>query len=350
MRVLFFGRHDPDYSRNFIPLKGLRAHGVHVQECRVPSSGILWPFRLLWRYLMLWPRFDVLFVSFPGQEVMLLARILTRKPIIFDAFTSHYEGYVQDRKKVRPGSIGARWYRWLDRSACVAATVCLTDTDAHGDFYAEEFGLPREKFRRVFVGADPDAFPANGSRSEPFKVHFHGHYIPLQGADVVVRAAALLNRHGVRVRMIGHGQMYDACRRLAAELDAANIDFIGNVPFTELVRSMEESHICLGIFGTTPKAQRVIPNKVYEALAAGRAVITADSPAARELLTDGRDALLIPAGDAQALADAILRLKNDSALRGRLAAAGHATLMANASPDIIGRQLRDIIETLVLRK
>jgi len=59
----------------------------------------------------------------------------------------------------------------------------------------------------------------------------------------------------------------------------------------------------LGIFGTGAKAARVIPNKVFQALACARPVVTADTPAARELLTHEIDALLVPPGDGSALAE-----------------------------------------------
>ena len=72
----------------------------------------------------------------------------------------------------------------------------------------------------------------------------------------------------------------------------------------ELNREIREAHLCLGIFGVTPKALRVIPCKVYDSLAVGRPVVTADTPGARELLEDGRTAVLVPPGDAAALADA----------------------------------------------
>ena len=80
--------------------------------------------------------------------------------------------------------------------------------------------------------------------------------------------------------------------------------------------------MCLGVFGGSEKAGRVVPNKVFDALACGRPVVTADSPGAREWLRDGESALLTPAGDAAALAAALRRLL-DERERARL---GHAAL------------------------
>jgi len=97
------------------------------------------------------------------------------------------------------------------------------------------------------------------------------------------------------------------------------------VPWVEYERLAEELHrasCALGIFGTSTKAARVIPNKVFQALACARPVVTADTPAARELLTDGADAILVPPGDAQALAGAVRRLAADAALAERVARAG----------------------------
>jgi glycosyltransferase involved in cell wall biosynthesis len=74
----------------------------------------------------------------------------------------------------------------------------------------------------------------------------------------------------------------------------------------------------LGTFGVSDKALRVIPNKVWQALACARPLITGDSEAVREVLTPERNAILVPHGDGQALADALRRLAGDAALRARL--------------------------------
>jgi len=65
------------------------------------------------------------------------------------------------------------------------------------------------------------------------------------------------------------------------------------------------SDVCIGVVGRTAKAGRVVANKVYQAMAMGRVVVTADSGAIREFFADGGDLCLVPAGDPVALAEKI---------------------------------------------
>lgn len=347
MRILFFGIYDPAYSRNRVLAKGLASNGAWVLHCTDRSWGPLKYVRLAIRLFALRHSYDVMVVAFPGQAVMLLARLMTRRPVIFDAFTSHYEGYVLDRTMVPGGGIRAWWYRWLDRTACRLADAVITDTQAHIDFFVQEYGLNRAKFYRVFVGTDTDVIRPDGHRPppSPFTVHFHGHYIPLQGVRYIVDAAALLRHRDIMFNLIGRGQTYTADHAHAKRLGLRNITFIGEVPYEHLRGRMAAAHVCLGIFGDTSKTQRVIPNKVFEALAMARPLITADTSAIRELLSD-ESAVLVPAADPRALADAIVRLKDDSGLRERIARAGHEALKAHATPAILGKQVLDLAKTL----
>lgn len=70
---------------------------------------------------------------------------------------------------------------------------------------------------------------------------------------------------------------------------------------------MSRAHVCLGIFGDTVRADRELTNKVVEAMAVGRPLITRSNATVRELLADGESALLIEAGRPDKLVDAILR-------------------------------------------
>jgi glycosyltransferase involved in cell wall biosynthesis len=119
------------------------------------------------------------------------------------------------------------------------------------------------------------------------------------------------------------------------------------VPWVEYERLAAEHHAAgaaLGIFGGSEKAARVIPNKAFQALACGTPLVTADTPAARELLVDGASALLVPPGDPDALATALRRLAADPELAGRLGAGGLEAYREHASEDVLGRRWRDLLE------
>jgi glycosyltransferase involved in cell wall biosynthesis len=78
---------------------------------------------------------------------------------------------------------------------------------------------------------------------------------------------------------------------------------------------------------------------VFESLAAGRALVAARTGVVPEILHDGEQALLVPAGDAAALAEAIARLVADAPLRARLGAAGRRLLEADYSGARVAERL-----------
>nr|WP_236023784.1 glycosyltransferase [Bifidobacterium miconis] len=180
----------------------------------------------------------------------------------------------------------------------------------------------------VPVGA-PDEWYAAGSaeshsgNARTADIVFYGLYTPLQGVPVIAQAAKELAARGItpKFTLIGKGQDYAEVRRIA--------DGLGNVEFREWVEPEElpalvASHaISLGIFSTTPKGLHVVPNKVYQSMAAGCAVITSDTAPQRRMLGDG--VVYVKPGDATALADAIERLLADpAALHAAQAAASTA--------------------------
>ena len=90
---------------------------------------------------------------------------------------------------------------------------------------------------------------------------------------------------------------------------SANVEWIEWVDYKELRDHIARADICLGIFGDTDKAARVIPNKVFQILSAGAPLITRDSPAIRELLSpDMPGVYLVPPGDPEALLEAVRRI------------------------------------------
>ncbi|MBA2476000.1 MAG: glycosyltransferase family 4 protein, partial [Actinobacteria bacterium] len=169
---------------------------------------------------------------------------------------------------------------------------------------------------------------------------FVGKLIPLHGLETILAAARLAP--DVPLRLVGSGQLAGLLARRPA-----NVEWVPWVAYEGLADELRRSACALGIFGTTEKAARVIPNKAFQALACGTPLVTADTPAARELLVDGESALLVPPGDAEALAAAIRRLTSESELARRLGEGGHEAYLERASEQVLGRRWRSLLEALL---
>jgi len=326
MTICYFGIYNPEYSRNRILIKGLKQNGVKVIECNSRLQGVRKYFDLIKKHWRLRGKYDVMIVGFPGYQAMILARFLTRRPIIFDAFTSIYDSLVLDRKITSPYSLKAKYYYFLDWLSCRLADKILSDTAQNIQYFSKNFKVKYSKFIRVFVGVDEEIMKPikekdkieHKQERDYFLVHFHGSYIPLQGVEYILAAAKILEKKNIKFNIIGSkikekfsGQSYP------------NVNFINNVSYKELRDLIVKTDVSLGIFGDTEKTKRVIPNKVFEAVACGCPVITADTPAIKELFIDGKNIILCPAANSQALAQKILKLKNDKFLRENIAKEGY---------------------------
>lgn len=362
MRACYFGSYNPNYSRNRVIIKGLRKNGVDVLECNDYFSRVymppLFPLRSLNRAIRLIKKhrgldYDVMVVGYLGQPLIRLAKMITRKPIVFDAYLSLYEMEVVDRRQVSSNSYKAVRLYYYDKFSCELADIVLLDTNQHINYFCERFGLERNKFRRIFVGSDDEVFyPRQLKRDNSnFLVMFWGSFIPLQGVKYIVMAAKLLeNYKDIKFEIIGSGQTYDEVRRLAERLKISNISFFPEwIPYDELPNYVARADVCLGIFGDTEKAKRVIPNKAYESLAMRKPLITGDSPAAREVLKDEKNCVLCEMADPQAIRRSILMLKEDEKLRKKIAENGYDLFKMRFSPEVIGKELKTFIMKLMYK-
>ena len=352
LRVCYFGRYDDRYSRNALLIKCFQRAGTEVIQIRNDHALLLRTPALFRRASQL--HFDLIVVAFRAHSDMPAARALAqlkRVPLLFDPLTSRYEEKVVDRALVREGSPLGRWYYAIDRLGCHMADRILLETDGQIEFFCRTFGVSPAKCRRVWLGADDEIMRPVGVRppSNRFTVFFYGRYSPLHGVEHIVRAASLLEQRGEPVDfvVVGAGQTYQSSRALAESLAISTLRFHDPVPYAQLATMMAEADLCLGSFGTTARAQRVIPNKVFDALAVRRPVLTADTPGVREALVHGQHVWTCAPGDAGALADAISTLRRDRDLLGRLADNGHRLFLEQFSLEATTRNLSEIVEQLV---
>ncbi|HKP26997.1 MAG TPA: glycosyltransferase [Dongiaceae bacterium] len=371
-RVVLWGTYDLGKPRTRILIRGLAEAGVALVQCHVDVwSGIedkaniagwrriaavigklilAYPV-LIWRYLRL-PRHDVVLVGYLGHlDVIVLwpFAALRGVPVVWDAFLSLYETVVEDRQMVGPRHPLA-WLVWAwDWLACRAADLVLLDTHAHAHWFQSEFKLRDGRTDAVFVGAEPDAFaplPNAGSGTDgPIRVLFYGQFIPLHGIETIVAAAARTAPELYSWTIIGTGQEDARIRTLLDAHPIPHLRWITWVPYAQLRESIATADICLGIFGQSGKAARVIPNKVFQVIAAGRPLVTRDSPAMRELVTADTPGIhLVRAGDADSLLAGIAELARQ--IRQSSTAALFGSLRERIAPGAIGRQLAALLASV----
>ena len=290
------------------------------------------------------PAHDAVVVCYMGQlDVLVLWPFakLRGVPVVWDAFLSLYNTVVEDRRLVGSGH-PLSWLlyatEWL---ACRAADRVVLDTRAHADYFVETFGLAVDRTGVVWVGAEPEAFPSTSGEkvcvcSEKI-VLFYGQFIPLHGIDTIIRAAEETKDEPIRWIIIGRGQEADRIREMLSNSPLPRVEWLPWVTYSDLNQWIRRADLCLGIFGNTDKAARVIPNKVFQILMSGKPLITRDSPAIRELVGDGIEGIsLLPPADAVALAAAVRESKVTEA-------GMYDAVREQISPIAIGRQMSEVI-------
>lgn len=275
--------------------------------------------------------------------------LLTSRKIIFDPLASRYETKISDWKTKPADSLHAWWNFKIDDWAFILSDIVLADTQAHKDYYCQTHGIHPSKIEVLPVGYDDELYKPLASKEEEgkFRVLFFGSFLPLHGVEVVVETARIISGEDPEVRfdLVGSGQTLPAVKSLACELGLENVRFEGWLPQRRLPRRIASADICLGIFGKTEKARRVIPHKVYQAMGMRKPVVTARTPAVVEFFSHKENIFLVREPQAESLAEAVLELKRDRDLRERIAAAGYRLAREEFSSPVIGRKLIRIIES-----
>jgi glycosyltransferase involved in cell wall biosynthesis len=282
---------------------------------------------------------DALIVGYPGQFDVWSAK-RHGKPVVFNAMVSLYDTFVEDRERFSDGSLSAKALRRLDRAAFRAADLLVSDTRANADYMAELAGI--DEVAVCYLGAEERLFRHAWQRGEDFHVLFVGKPAPLHGLELILEAARRLP--DVPFRVVGTGQVTHV-------LDARppNVEHVPWVDYDRVADEYARAGCSLGIFGASGKAHRVIPHKTFQALAVGTPLVTADTPAARELLVDRRDSLLVERTP-ESLAKAIVALRDDPELAERIGRGGRATFEREASEPVLGVRWRDAVTRAIERQ
>lgn len=340
-KICFFGIYDRDYPRNKVLIEGFIKNGFEIEHCHVNprmNKGLKKYWLLAKEKSTLKEKnFEFVIVAFPGHTCVWLARILFPKtPIVFDVFLSQYEANVSDRKVHKALSMSGIKDYFLDWHSIRLANIVTMDTNQHIKLFQERYGLSAKKSMRIFLSsALAPRVEYRSTNNNPFIVHFHGSFIPLHGTEYIIKAAKILEKeNGIIFKLIGGGQELSKMKELAASLNLKNIEFFGRIPiYDDVLKMLDEADVMLGVFGISDRTKWMIPNKIFEGMAFGKAMISADTAATRELFTDREDILFCNAADADNLAKAILELKGDEHLREKIGRKSLGLFKEKLSPE-----------------
>jgi len=203
-------------------------------------------------------------------------------------------------------------------------------------------------------GVDPGRFarPRRRTAGEPFTVGFVGTLKPWHGLDVLVEAFTLLARSqgvspassDVRLLLVGEGPERSSVTEALTRAGLADrVTLTGAVAPAKVPPLLAEMDAAVAPY--PPDADYFSPLKVLEYLAAGVPVVASRVGQVSELVAHARTGVLVPAGDAPALASALAGLAADPARAARLGAAGRADALANHTWDSVAGRILDLAGT-----
>lgn len=254
----------------------------------------------------------------------------------------------------------AVWYQhnrasWGSRVEVAAALVKASTIFANSAFTAAEqhrVNPRRTPISVVHYGTVLPAEPrerrrergraALGLGEEDFAVGIAARLQRWKGQDVVVRAAASLLRvrESARLLVIG-GSLFGLEPEYAEELKrlATSLGIADRVTFTGFRDDIPDCLAALDVVVHASVHPEPFGLALIEAMAAGTALVAADAGAVREIVTPGVDGLLVPPGEHEALAVALLALYDDRELRWRLARTGETTARERFDAAVMTRRV-----------
>jgi glycosyltransferase involved in cell wall biosynthesis len=192
------------------------------------------------------------------------------------------------------------------------------------------------------AGVDPAQFPATPEPpAPPVRVAVVARMLLLKGIAETVEAARRARAQGAPVELHLYGAPDPSNRRSYSEDQlrrwAAEPGIVWHGATDDVARVWRDNHVAMLL-----SYREGLPKALVEAAAAGRPIVTSDVTGCREVVRDGIEGLLVPLGDADAAARALVRLAADAELRARLGAAANARFRERFTEDAVMRTMTEL--------
>ena len=346
-RILWWGRHGnygPNYPRNRTIIKCLKNLGHEIIEYQPRFSKLAG----LEASFHSFDNIDLVWVPCFRQRDLSSASRWAKKrniSVVFDPLISAYDKRVHEKKKYPTDSIRAKRLLSWEQKLFAKADTIIADTAHHKQYFIDQLGCTKEKVVVIPVSAEEELFyPKEMPKNEQPEVLFFGTFIGLQGPIFIAQSVRYYNGTPITLTFLGDGPERKECEIICQEIDnpLVSVKFEDWIPFHDLPERIRRSDICLGVFGTGEKSFRVIPNKVYQALACGKPVITMRGGAYPDISDQNRGEIYFcKAGEPESIAHKIKEAIADKDRSSKIAAT--SIYKKHFSNELVTNMLMNII-------
>jgi len=243
-------------------------------------------------------------------------------------------------------------YRSCDRIVVV--------TPAFKEYLVEYWRVPDEKIFVVENGVETSLFssltPSAALRraigaEEKFVVSYIGTMGNAHGLETLLDAAALLRERAPEILflLVGEGAEKARIVSLAHSRGLTNVRFVGQQPREKIPAYITASDVCLVLLKKSELFKTVLPTKMLEFMSCARPVILGVDGHARNVMERANAGIFVPPEDSAELADAILRLAADLALRESLGRNGRQYVLQHFSRQQTAEVYLDVLQDLLAR-
>jgi glycosyltransferase involved in cell wall biosynthesis len=288
--IIFFGK-NKSHPRELFFLEQLKKFNYTVIYINNNKNLIL---RILFLIKFFFYKFDLTFISWPGWSDIFFIKILAilkKKKIIYDSLTINYEDYL-DNYSESINLLKKKIYYILEKKSLNLADIVITDTNQHKRILKEEFKIKDVKL--IYINEKKKFIKKKIYKLDRIDLIFTGAFRNLHGIENIIKSFKIINLYNRKIYLTLIGSDYDSkYKNIAKKLMVKNIYFFPRLKYKQMICKVEQSDICLGIFGESQKSQNVITHFLATASRLNKIIVTQNTSAAKEVFKNNENCHLI---------------------------------------------------------